>query len=116
MGTERLIAHFVDEELKIRKSKGLYNGKFNPVCSFLGYQARGSLPSNFDCDYAYSLGGIAASLLYNGFSGYIATISGLKGPSTEWQAAGIPITSMMKAEEDPHILSQGDFQKFKVPK
>uniref|UniRef100_A0A804PX79 Pyrophosphate--fructose 6-phosphate 1-phosphotransferase subunit alpha 2 n=1 Tax=Zea mays TaxID=4577 RepID=A0A804PX79_MAIZE len=32
-----------------------YKGKkFNAICHFLGYQARGALPSKFDCDYAYA--------------------------------------------------------------
>lgn len=36
------------------QKEGTYNvKKFNTVCHFFGYQARGSLPSKFDCDYAY---------------------------------------------------------------
>jgi len=35
--TEKLIAHFVAEELKRRKAKGLYNGTFSPVTHFFGY-------------------------------------------------------------------------------
>lgn len=46
----------LQEELERRKRVKQYEGSFNAVCSFLGYQARGSLPSNFDCNYGYSLG------------------------------------------------------------
>jgi pyrophosphate--fructose-6-phosphate 1-phosphotransferase len=46
---------------------GGYKGKFSPVCSFLGYQARGSLPSNFDCDLGYTLGMVAPPFARNGF-------------------------------------------------
>ena len=67
--TERLLCHFVELELERRKAAKQYKGSFSPVCMFLGYQARGSLPSNFDCNYAYALGGTAATLVHNGLSG-----------------------------------------------
>jgi hypothetical protein len=52
--TEQLLAHLVETEMIKRTKEGRYKGrKFSSVCHFFGYQARGSIPSNFDCDYAY---------------------------------------------------------------
>lgn len=34
--TERLLAHFVEMELKYRKKKGVYTGSFSVVSSFIG--------------------------------------------------------------------------------
>ncbi|GAB2224494.1 hypothetical protein Droror1_Dr00005255 [Drosera rotundifolia] len=52
--TEKLLAHLVETEMNKRTKAGTYKGKkFNAICLFFGYQARGSLPSKFDCDYAY---------------------------------------------------------------
>ena len=36
--------------------------KFNSVCFYIGYQARSSLPSTFDCDLSYTLGNTAGAL------------------------------------------------------
>ncbi len=73
--TEKMVAYFVEEELKKRKAASVYHGKFSAVCSYLGYQARSALPSKFDCDLAYSLGGAAAVLVHNRLSGYCAVVS-----------------------------------------
>ncbi|KAK1266705.1 Pyrophosphate--fructose 6-phosphate 1-phosphotransferase subunit alpha [Acorus gramineus] len=52
--TEKLLAQLVETEMNKRMKEGTYKGKkFNAICHFFGYQARGSLPSKFDCDYAY---------------------------------------------------------------
>ncbi|KAM7253057.1 hypothetical protein ACFE04_025675 [Oxalis oulophora] len=54
--TEKLLACLVEEEMNKRLKEGTYKGKkFNAICHFFGYQARGSLPSKFDCDYAYAM-------------------------------------------------------------
>ncbi|RWR80614.1 Phosphofructokinase domain-containing protein [Cinnamomum micranthum f. kanehirae] len=54
--TEKLLAQLVEIEMDTRSKSGRYKGKkFNSICHFFGYQARGSLPSKFDCDYAYAM-------------------------------------------------------------
>lgn len=41
--TEKMLVHFVEQELKKRKAAGLYTGKFSAVCSYLGYQVSQSV-------------------------------------------------------------------------
>merc|ERR1719443_2129441 len=84
--TERLIAELVEQEMDKRKKRGTFKGSFSSVCQFLGYQARCSMPSDFDCDYAYALGGTAALLAANGNSGYMAVVSDLSKPVEQWSA------------------------------
>jgi hypothetical protein len=93
--TERLLAHFVDVELAYRKKKGTYRGTFSVVSSFIGYQARGAAPSNFDVVYGYNLGHVAAILAANRLTGYMATISNLKAGVEQWRPGGVPISALM---------------------
>ncbi|KAH8946831.1 hypothetical protein BDL97_11G008000 [Sphagnum fallax] len=94
--TEKLLAQLVETEMTRRSKAGIYTGKkFNAICHFFGYQARGSLPSNFDCNYAYVLGQTAYYLAQVGMNGYLATVSNLKHPVHKWHCGGAPITAMM---------------------
>ncbi|XP_057837529.2 pyrophosphate--fructose 6-phosphate 1-phosphotransferase subunit alpha [Cryptomeria japonica] len=94
--TEKLMAQLVETEMNRRLKSGEYTGKkFNAICHFFGYQARGALPSNFDCDYAYALGHISYHLITAGLNGYMATVTNLKRPVSEWQCGGAPMTVMM---------------------
>ncbi|XP_073283103.1 pyrophosphate--fructose 6-phosphate 1-phosphotransferase subunit alpha [Primulina huaijiensis] len=94
--TEKLLAHLVEEEMNKRSKEGTYRGKkFNGICHFFGYQARGSLPSKFDCDYAYVLGHICYHVLASGLNGYMATVTNLKNPVNKWRCGAAPITAMM---------------------
>ncbi|KAJ8459111.1 hypothetical protein OPV22_032037 [Ensete ventricosum] len=94
--TERLLAHLVETEMNRRLKEGTYIGKkFNAICHFFGYQARGSLPSKFDCDYAYALGHVCYHILAAGLNGYMATITNLKNPVNKWRCGAAPITAMM---------------------
>ncbi|CAE8707374.1 unnamed protein product [Polarella glacialis] len=94
--TERLMAWLVEDELKERRKKGTFKGSFSPVCQFLGYQARCSMPTDFDSDYAYTLGGTAAILVANGCSGYMAVASDLAQPVQSWRVGGVPFTTMLQ--------------------
>eukprot|EP00262_Sarcandra_glabra_P022471 TRINITY_DN996_c0_g2_i1.p1 TRINITY_DN996_c0_g2~~TRINITY_DN996_c0_g2_i1.p1 ORF type:complete len:615 (+),score=117.19 TRINITY_DN996_c0_g2_i1:72-1916(+) len=94
--TEKLLAQLVETEMNKRSKEGTYKGKkFNAICHFFGYQARGSLPSKFDCDYAYVLGHICYHILAAGLNGYMATVTNLKNPVNKWKCGAAPITAMM---------------------
>ncbi|CAJ1372272.1 unnamed protein product [Effrenium voratum] len=94
--TERLMAWLVEDELKQRKKKGSFKGSFSPVCQFLGYQARCSMPSDFDSDYGYALGGTASILACRGCNGYMAVVADLAQPVERWQVGGVPFTAMLQ--------------------
>ena len=148
--TEKLLAYLVETEMNKRlvcstslyiqvvcsnlrnilayetwQKEGAYKGKkFNAICHFFGYQARGSLPSKFDCDYAYVsvtatliiifwmnihiiewkkicqvLGHICYHILAAGLNGYMATVTNLKSPVNKWKCGAAPITV-----ESRHLL------------
>ncbi|XP_023918395.1 pyrophosphate--fructose 6-phosphate 1-phosphotransferase subunit alpha [Quercus suber] len=109
--TEKLLAHLVEAEMNKRLKEGTYKGKkFNAICHFFGYQARGSLPSKFDCDYAYVLGHICYHMLAAGLNGYLATVTNLKNPVNKWRCAAAPMTAMMTVKrwaQNPGALSIG---------
>jgi 6-phosphofructokinase 1 len=94
--TERLLADLVEQELVARKKKGAYRGSFSPVCSFIGYQARGAAPTNFDVTLAYNLGVAAVALAAGGLSGYVVTINNTKQPVGQWCPYGVPLTALME--------------------
>ncbi len=93
--TEKLLIHRVQEELAKR---GDYTGSFNPVSHFLGYEGRSAYPSNFDCNYCYALGRIAAVLIHQKRTGYMVCIPNLKAHPKKWKAGGIPLTTMLHLE------------------
>lgn len=97
--TERLLIEMVEVELKKRKDAGLYKGKFNPQPLFFGYEGRSCAPSNFDANYCYALGCVAAALIQNERTGYMAALKGLHLPVEKWQPAGVPLASLMHFEE-----------------
>ncbi|MFN0065935.1 MAG: diphosphate--fructose-6-phosphate 1-phosphotransferase [Chlamydiales bacterium] len=96
IATEKLIVHLVREGLHKRKE---YNGKFNAVTHFFGYEGRCSFPSNFDSNYCFALGAVAASLIDSRQTGYMCAIQNLAGSTESWRPGGIPITMLMHIEE-----------------
>ncbi|MFS8006146.1 putative diphosphate--fructose-6-phosphate 1-phosphotransferase [Helianthus anomalus] len=105
---EKLLAELVEAEMNRRQKEGSYKGKkFNAICHFFGYQARGSLPSKFDCDYAYVLGHICYHILATGLNGYMATVTNLKNPSNKWRCGAAPITAMLSIKHDGRAMTIG---------
>lgn len=96
--TERLLIALVEKELEHRSAQGRYSGTFNPQPLFYGYEGRSALPSNFDCQYCYALGHLAALLIQQGASGYMCCIKNLSQPVEEWEIVGVPIVHMLHFE------------------
>ena len=96
--SEKLVSSLVEAKLAEMKKEGKYNGKFNPLHHFFGYEGRCAFPSNFDSDYCYSLGYNAFMLIQSGCTGYLSSIRNLSAPASEWKAGGMPITKMMNME------------------
>lgn len=96
--TEKLIAHFVSEELAKRKAAGVYKGKFAPVTHFFGYQGRAAHPSLFDCSLASTLGFGAAALLESGLTGHVVSVKELTSDPKRWRVGGVPILALLKSQ------------------
>ncbi len=96
--TERLFIETVKEELARREKAGLYEGKFSAQPLFCGYEGRSCFPTNFDAQYCYALGHVAALLIDQGATGYMSSIRGLVLPAEEWTIGGIPLLEMMDIE------------------
>ncbi|CAH8382126.1 unnamed protein product [Eruca vesicaria subsp. sativa] len=92
--TQKLLAYLVETNMNKSTKEGRYKTKkFNAICHFFGYQARRSLPSKFNCDYAYVLGDICYHILAAGLNGYMATVTNLQKSPVNKSAA--PMTAMM---------------------
>lgn len=92
--TEKLLIEKVSQQLKEKN----FEGSFNPISHFFGYEGRAGFPSNFDAYYCYSLGLCSIGLIKEGFTGYMACVKDLIAPVENWQAMGIPLTSLMRME------------------
>ena len=99
IATESLLAEMVAKKVDQWKKEGKYKGKFATQKHFFGYEGRCAAPSNFDADYCYSLGRVAALLIKSGKTGYMSSVRNLTKPAAEWVAGGIPITMMMNMEK-----------------
>jgi pyrophosphate--fructose-6-phosphate 1-phosphotransferase len=93
-----MLVEEVQERIAQWRVEGKFEGKFQVQHHFFGYEGRCAAPSNFDADYAYSLGHAAAMLVAFDRTGYISAVQNLAGPAKRWRAAGVPLTSLMQME------------------
>lgn len=96
--TERLFIDMVSQELKRRKKSGKYEGKFSAQPHFCGYEGRSCMPSNFDSQYCYALGHVAAVLVNGKASGFISCVQNTTARVEDWVAAGVPLLSLIHLE------------------
>jgi pyrophosphate--fructose-6-phosphate 1-phosphotransferase len=96
--TEKLLMILVEAELNYRKEKNEYKGQFNAINHFFGYEGRSGYPTNFDSDYCYSLGYVAALLVHYGLNSYMACIKNLSKSINKWQVYATPLTAMLDME------------------
>lgn len=93
--TEVLLIELVKEELNKRS----YKGKFSPINHYFGYEGRACYPSNFDANYCYALGCMAAIAVRDEVTGVICAIQNLSQDKEAWQCSLVPILQLMHMEE-----------------
>lgn len=98
METEKLLAYFVAEELKIRKQAKAYTGTFTPVTHFFGYQGRAAHPSAYDCNLGSTLGFSAAVLLDAGVNAATVAVKDVTKPPSQWRIGAVPILAMLQSQ------------------
>jgi len=97
--TERLLIDLVSDRIRFLKAHdGKDFVKFSPLSHFFGYEGRCAAPSNYDADYAYTLGYTAAQLVRAGLTGYTVMVQNTTKPADEWVAGGVPVTMMLNME------------------
>ncbi|MBN1914591.1 MAG: diphosphate--fructose-6-phosphate 1-phosphotransferase [Parachlamydiales bacterium] len=96
--TEKMFVETVTTELERRSDQGTFKGSFHPITHFFGYEGRAGYPSNFDANYCYSLGRMAALLIRDRFTGYMSCITKIHLAPQEWVPQGIPLTTMLNME------------------
>jgi pyrophosphate--fructose-6-phosphate 1-phosphotransferase len=94
--TELVVIEWVRKKLSEKKE---FQGKFTPTAHFIGYEGRSGFPTQFDCEYTYALGRLAAKMISSGLSGYMAGLTGLKQDVSKWVPFAIPLCSLMHMKE-----------------
>ncbi|MBS1226933.1 MAG: phosphofructokinase [Proteobacteria bacterium] len=89
--TEKLLVDMVHARVKEINVKV----PFSAHCHFLGYEGRCGAPTLFDAAYTYNLGLTAGSLILDGRSGYMATVTGL---TTGGTPQAIPLSGLLNIE------------------
>jgi pyrophosphate--fructose-6-phosphate 1-phosphotransferase len=89
--TERLLVDMVKARVRELNEKV----PFSSHCHFLGYEGRCGAPTLFDAAYTYNLGLAAGSLILDGRTGYMATVTDLENGGVP---RAIPLTGLLNVE------------------
>ncbi len=86
------VAHLGFDEKELAKFQKL---KFSTLNHFFGYEGRCGAPTLFDAAYCLNLGLVAGSLMLDGRTGYMASITDLNQGG---KPLGIPLTGLLNIE------------------
>ncbi|MDR2787105.1 MAG: diphosphate--fructose-6-phosphate 1-phosphotransferase [Candidatus Accumulibacter sp.] len=89
--TERLLVDMVKARLGVIDDRI----RFAAHCHFLGYEGRCGAPTLFDAAYTYNLGLTAGSLVLDGRTGYMATVTDLDRGGVP---RALPLTGLLNIE------------------
>jgi len=95
ISTEELLIQLVKKELVARNFQGSANFQEH----FFGYEGRSCLPTNFDANYAYSLGVLGALAARDRVTGVICAIRSLKETPDQWIPVLSSLVPMIHLEE-----------------
>ena len=87
---------FIFRKLSPEECAAFLKFRFSPVPHFLGYEGRCGAPSKFDMAFTLNLGLCAGSLILEGKTGYMASVTDLdKGG----RPLAIPLTGLLNVEQ-----------------
>lgn len=94
---ERILQSFVSAELEKRRN----DKKIDILVHSLAHQGRSSLPSNFDCDLAYTCGYTAGILVDADRTGLVTNVDYHKsGSEYVWNVGGFPLVALVHLTEN----------------
>jgi pyrophosphate--fructose-6-phosphate 1-phosphotransferase len=95
ISTEELLIQLVQKELLARK----FSGKIDFQNHFFGYEGRSCLPTNFDANYAYSLGVLSSLAVRDRLTGVICAVRCLNKSPEKWTPLLSPLIPLLHMEE-----------------
>jgi len=101
LSSERLLLRFVELELLRRTELGIWSGNnFSGHSYTMAYSLRSAIPTDFDCDLAYTLGFAAAVAVQLGRTGLMVHAENLEKEVEEWRVCGLPLTCLLNLDVD----------------
>lgn len=97
--TEVIFQSLVEAELTRRVVLGTYKGPFQAIAYSLPYHGRAAMPTNFDCDFGYTIGYAAGVFVDAMRTGLLVDVCHLKEDVRQWVVGGTPLSYLLALED-----------------